>query len=149
MERVTAIVDGKITDAAIHLFREPPLITFARQRKQITNINIKLIQSPVNKTESNIALEDYLIERIAQARNERRKLEKERCKTDAEKKKKEDALKDDLRILFETLYKHADIKTKMQRQRAPEKLERILEHYKVCSFIHDFKIDATGITITL
>lgn len=149
MERVTAIVDGKITDAAIHLFREPPLIAFARQREQITQINIKLLQSPASKTEANIALEDYLIERIAQARNERRKLEKKRCKTDAEKKKKEDALKVNPRILFATLYEHADITTVKQKQRAPEKVKRILEHYKACSFIRDFEIDATGVTITL
>ena len=149
MERVTAIVDGKVTDAAIHLFREPPLITFARQREQITQINIKLLQSPASKTEANIALEDYLIERIAQARNERHKLEKKRCKTDEERRKKAEALRKDPRILFATLYEHAEIKTKMQRQRAPEKVKRILEHYKGCNFIRDYKIDDTGITITL
>lgn len=149
MERVTAIVDGKITDAAIHLFREPPLIAFARQREQITQINIKLLQSPASKTEANIALEDYLIERIAQARNERRKLEKKRCKTDEERRKKAEALDKDPRILFATLYEHANITTVKQKQRAPEKVKRILEHYKACSFIRDFEIDATGVTITL
>lgn len=148
-QRVTAIVDRNITDAAIQLFREPPLITFARQRDQITKINIKLLQGPASKTEANIALEDYLIERIAQARNERRKLEKKRCKTDEERRKKAEALEKDPRILFATLYEHADITTVKQKQRAPEKVKRILEYYKACNFIRDFMMDATGITITL
>lgn len=151
MERVTAIVDGKVTDAAIHLFREPPLITYARQHQQLTTINIKLLQSPASKTEANIAIEDYLIERIAQARNERRKLEKKRCKTDEERQAKAEALEKakSARILLDTLYEHAEITTKMQRQRAPEKIIRILEHYKNCSFIQDYKMDESGITLTL
>lgn len=151
MERITASVDGKITEAAIHLFREPPLVTFARQREQITQINIRLLQSPISKTEANIALEDYLIERIAQARNERGKLQKKRCKTDEERQKKAEALKKaaNARILFTTLYDHANIETVKQKQRAPEKIKRILEHYKTCNFISEFKIDTTGVTVAL
>ena len=148
-ERVTAIVDGNITDAAIQLLREPPLIAFARQREQITKINIKLLQSPASKTEANIALEDYLIERIAQARNERRKLEKKRCKTDEERRKKVEALEKDTRIVFATLYEHADITTVKQKQRAPQKVKRILEHYKACNFIRDFTMETDGVKITL
>ena len=149
MERVTAIVDGKITDAAIHLFREPPLITYARQHEQLTQINIKLLQSPASKTEANIELEDYLIERIAQARNERRTLEKKRCKTDEERQKKAEALEKKPRILLDTLYERAHITTTKQRQRAPEKIKRLLEHYKKCKFIHDYQLDNTAISLSL
>ena len=71
IERATAIVNGKIADAAIHIFREPPVMTFARQRKQITTITVKALQSPISKTDANLLIDDYLIERIAHAKNGR------------------------------------------------------------------------------
>ena len=68
LERGAAVVNGQLADAAIHIFREPPAMSFAKQRKQITTLDIKLLQSPLNKTESNLLIDDYLIERIARAK---------------------------------------------------------------------------------
>ena len=126
LERGTAIVNGQLANAAIHIFREPPLITFAKQRKQITSIDINLLQSPVSKTDANLKIDDYLIERISKAKNGKGK---------------------NCRILLKTLYDHADITTKKQKQRAPEKIEIYLNHYQQRGFITRFTMAKDGITI--
>lgn len=127
MERLEGVINGKAVEAAIHLFREPPLISFARGRKQITTIERRLLETPVNKTDQNLLLEDYLIERIAHAKTGRQPA----------------------KILFDTLYAEARITTKKQRQRAGDKLGAILGHYVKCGFIKGYTEEADGIRIDL
>lgn len=119
------IINGKEVDTAIHFFREPPLMTFARQRKQITTLELELLESPISKTEANLAIDDYLLERISRIK-----------KGTAQP-----------RILYETLYQKCNISTKKQKQRAPEKIKRYLDHYKSKGFIDNYSEDADGITI--
>ena len=121
-----AVVNGKWTDKALHVFREPPLITFAKERKQITTLDIKLLQAPVSKTDANLLIQDYLLERISKARNGKSK---------------------NCRILFKTLFAHAGIATKKQQQRAPSKLEKYLKHYLQEGFIKRYQIEKDGITV--
>ena len=121
-----AVVNGKWTDKALHVFREPPLITFAKERKQITTLDIKLLQAPVSKTDANLLIQDYLLERISKARNGKSK---------------------NCRILFKTLFAHAGIVTKKQQQRAPSKLEKYLKHYLQEGFIKRYQIEKDGITV--
>ena len=128
LERGTAIVNGQVADAAIHIFREPPLITFAKQRKQITTLDIKLLQAPVSKTDANLQIQDYLLERISTAKA--RNGNKRSC-----------------RILFKTLYDHTGITTKKQAQRAPDKIKRYLTHYQKEGFITKFTTEKDGITV--
>ena len=133
-ERVRRIVNGQITDGVIHLFREPPLISFAKMRKQVTTIDVKLLQSPISKTDANLQIDDYLIERISKAKNPK----------NSRNRPKEE------RILYKTLYEHTGITTKKQKDRAPEKIRKYLEHYKKQGFISDFVMDdspAGGITV--
>ena len=130
MERMTATINGKLSDAVIHAFREPPLMTFARERKQITTFNIKLLQSEISKTENNLAIEDYLIERIAETKNASGKSKKLVINT----------------ILLETLCREVGIKTRMQKTRAIKSIKIYLEHFKKNNFISDYKIDAEKIT---
>lgn len=127
MERISAVINGQTTDTAIHLFREPPLITFARERKQITTISRHLLESPLSKTDANLLIDDYLIERISSIKNARGKLGN--------------------KILYATIYEECRITSKMQRSRAPEKIRKYLTHYKECKFIKDYKEAADGITI--
>ncbi len=124
-EKITAVANGKITDAAILLYREPPVITFAKQRKQITTITVKVLQSPISKTDSNLLMDDYLIERLSRA-----KRNGQSCK-----------------ILYETLYEHAQITTYKQKARAPEKIKTYLDHYKACGMIAAYKMGKDGIQI--
>lgn len=126
LERIEASVNGQLTDAAIHIFREPPVITFAKKRNQITTIPVKLLQSPMNKTDANLQLEDYLLERISREARGKGKT---------------------ARLLYKTIFDHAGISTAKQKQRAPEKIEKYLQYYTETNFIKGYAMEADGVTI--
>lgn len=126
LERIEASVNGRLTDAAIHIFREPPVITFAKKRNQITTIPVKLLQSPMNKTDANLQLEDYLLERISREARGKGKT---------------------ARLLYKTIFNHAGISTAKQKQRAPEKIEKYLQYYTETNFIKGYAMEADGVTI--
>ncbi len=130
IERMTATVKGQLSDAAIHIFREPPLMTFARERNQITTFDVKLLQSPVNKTDANLAIEDYLIERIAGAKNAAAKGKKVVINT----------------VLYETLFEKTGIKNRLQRARAIDKIKTYLDYYKSNGYIKDYKTETKQFT---
>ncbi len=137
VERMTVAVNGQLSDAAIHLFREPPMMTFAKQRGQITTLDAKLLQSPVSKTDSNLALDDYLLERISMAKNKENK----------EKKKPPSRRIPVIKsILLETLYAETGITTRYQKSRTPEKIKKYLEHYVECNLIKSYVLTADKIT---
>lgn len=127
MERLTAVVNGKVTEGAINLFREPPLMSFAKERKQVTTLDIKLLQSPISKTDANLLIDDYLLERI----NKEKRSNKKSCT-----------------ILLETLYQYANITTKKQKQRAPEKIEKYLKYYREAGLFKNYKIANEKIAIS-
>lgn len=127
MERISAVINGQTVDSAIHLFREPPLTSFARERKQITTVSRHLLESPLSKTDANLLIDDYLIERISHIKNSKGKTSN--------------------KLLYSTIYEKCQITTKMQRSRAKEKISKYLSHYKECKFIKDYKEAADGITI--
>ena len=127
MERIEGIINGKTVEAAIHLFREPPLISFARGRKQITTIERRLLETPVNKTDQTLLIEDYLIERISHAKTGRQPA----------------------KILYAKLFKEARITEKKQRQRARKRIDLILGHYVKCNYIKGFADEGDGIRIDI
>lgn len=130
MERMTATIKGQLSDAAIHIFREPPLMTFARERNQITTFDVKLLQSPVSKTDGNLAIEDYLLERIAGAKQAASKGKKVVINT----------------ILYETLFQKVGIDGRMQRARAIEKIKTYLDYYKSNGYIKSYVAEAKQVT---
>ena len=128
-ERVTAYINGQICEAAVHLFREPPMVTFARQRNQITSLKRDLLETPLSKTDASLRLEDYLIERIAHMKSAEGKTVRYR------------------KILYSTLYKECNITEKKQRQRLPEKLDRLLNYWKSRYFIAGYAFLDDGVKI--
>lgn len=128
-EDLSAIINGQITNSAIHLLKEPPLVEYARKQKQVTTVNPILLQSPINKTDANILLADYLITRISQ-------------------KKRSGKVKT-FRILLKTLYERTGIKKPKQRQRAPKKIKTELQHYKTHGFIKGYELQKDAIKILL
>lgn len=126
-ESIDAVVNGQKADGVIHLFREPPLVSFAKERKQVTTVSRKLLTSPISKTDANLQLDDYLIEHISHIKHSKGKLSN--------------------KLLYTTIYDKAGIKTKMQRSRAKDKIRQYLDHYKSCGFIKDYKEAADGVTI--
>ena len=122
-ERVEAYINNSFCDAAVHIFREPPLISFARERKQITTIPRKVLESPISKTEANLQIEDYLLERISHMKDKK-----------AEPK-----------LLYATIYDNCNIKEKKQRQRVKDKIKTYLDHYKKTGFIKGYAIKEDAI----
>lgn len=128
-ERVSAYINGQLTEAAIHLLREPPLITFARERKQIATIDRQLLLAPISKTDANLRIQDYLIERIAHIKNPH--------------------FTTSNKMLYAKIFERCGITEKKQKQRAPEKIKTCLDHYTKCGFIkgYDDKTEKDGIII--
>ena len=126
MERIQLIVNGVLADSAIRVFTEPPLMRFSRERGQITTYNVKLLQAPVSKTEQNLRIQFYLLERIARAKSQH-----------GERK-----------ILYSTICDRADITAKKQRQRTPEKVKRYMEYFKECGEISGYTSDKESITFS-
>lgn len=128
IERVRAIVNGQLAESAVKLFREPPLVSFARDRKQITTITRKMLESPLSKTDENIRIEDYLIEEIASVKRGQRRN----------------------KFLYETVFEKTGLSGKSkqkQRQRAPEKIRKLLAHYVSCGTISRYELSQDGFTI--
>lgn len=127
LERMRSIINGVPVENAIHLFREPPLVTFAKERKQLTTFDIYVLDTPVSKTDQNIMIEDYLLDAIAAIGHGRR----------------------NSKVLFDTLYDATKITTKKQKQRAPEKVVKILEYYQKCGLIKNYIMENDGVNITV
>lgn len=127
MERITAVVNGQLAESVVHIFRTLPMLEFARERGQFTTIEKKLLDSPLSKTNANIQLEDYLIDRISHMKNGKAKT----------------------RMLFATICERAGITTKKQKQRAWDKITKLLDYYVKCGFIAGYDRDEKGVTITL
>ena len=62
-EKVAATLNNNVLEV-YHLLRQPALFTYADKKKQIGRLDIKLLNSPVNKNEENITLQSYLYRRI-------------------------------------------------------------------------------------
>lgn len=120
--------NGLQSRAQVRLLAEPTLITYARRRKQITTIPLKLLQGDYNKTDAFIAIEDYLLEQIVHKKHEHAK---------------------SFRMLYETIGKRTRLTDRKQQDRLPEKVERILDYYKTCGYIASAVGDKKGVTVTL
>jgi hypothetical protein len=89
-ERKAAYIDGQLVDGAIHIGIEPPMIKFARDRNQVEPVTLQMLTTPISKTERNLEIEDYLMNRIAPMGNPKRVVRN--------------------KILFETLFQECHIK---------------------------------------
>lgn len=63
IERVIATVNNNVLDA-IHILRLPILYEYANYKNQIGRVDIKLLNTPVNKSEEVITLQNYLMRRV-------------------------------------------------------------------------------------
>jgi hypothetical protein len=130
MERMSAYINGQLTESAVKLFREPPLVSFARSRGQITTVSTKLLQSPLNKTDQNLMIDDYLIDRISKMK--RAKANRKQAVT---------------KILFATINEACKRTTTKQKQRTPETVYKYLDYYHKCEFIAGYSKEADGVSI--
>lgn len=126
MERQRCYINGRLVESAIHIFREPPCFSYARQRGQITTIDQKQAMIPLNKSEKNLILSRYLLRIIGAA------------KTGAIKNK----------ITYDTIFQEIGIDQPMQKTRTKEYTKRLFAHYVTTGYIKSFKEDKTGISFT-
>ena len=126
-DSLTVSMNGQVVDDAIRLLHEPPVMRFARLRNQITTIPISLLQSPISKTENNLQIEDYLLERIAHM-------------------KKGNATR---RMLYKTICEKACITDRKKRERLPADVARYLKHYAEQGWIESFTEETDGVTVIL
>lgn len=122
-KRRDAYINGHLTEGAIFMYDLPAPIRFARDRGQIITLDLKVLQSPMNKTEENLILQDYLIRRISRKGDPRR-------------------------ILISTLLSKLGIQeTRQKKWRTLEKVNSLLEYFKEIGFIADFKLEPNAICI--
>ena len=120
--------NNELSDASIMILAYPPLMSFAEQRNQLTTIPRYVLESPASKTDANLMLDDYLLERISHMKHDPKLSRK---------------------ILFSKVYERCQITTKMQKSRAPERIKRYLDYYAKVGFISGYTEAEDGITINL
>ena len=123
MEMMTLSLYGTDT-TYIHLFNEPVLLRFARERGQYTTIPENIYKTSLTKTERNISLEDYLSIHILRL-------------------KKNEGL--NRKLLFSTLCEKLDISmnraNRMQRNRLYKDVQKLLTDYRNMGYIKGYEID--------
>lgn len=149
---LTAKKDNKTVEGRIQIYGKPPLIDFAKKRDQITTIPLKMLQAPINKTERNLAIEDYLQVRVCR---DRKQAEETAIKKHNEyiRAKSQKAFRDisiTKKILFATVMKDAEINGRMAIHRAKETIQKILDYYKEENIEHitACKYEADAVTLT-
>lgn len=107
----------------IEIISTPVLYRYASSKNQIARMDIKLLNTPVNKSEETIILQGYLQRRILSMKGSNLSRN----------------------ILYETVYKQLDIKMasaaslRNKQSKIRDTIKNILEYWKEESFIKDFK----------
>ncbi len=126
-KRRNAYINGQLVEGAIHLLDEPIMIKFARERKQVQQITLQMLQTPISKTARNLEIEDYLLYRIGRMKSPRGTTQR--------------------KILYESVFTYCRINGRVAKSRTKENIEKILEHYKKSGFIKGYEKAADGVII--
>lgn len=116
-------VNGYVAESAIRIKTEPIMGRFASERKQIRRIAMELLNVPINKTERQLAVKDYL-EYITTFPNITTR-----------------------KITHDSFFERVGAKDRKQRQRALETAERVLAFYKEKKHIMDYRMEDDCIVI--
>jgi hypothetical protein len=117
-ERVTATLNGNVLEC-LHILRTPVLYELASLKNQIGRFDIKLLNSPINKTEEIITLQGYLYRRILSMRGGNL------SKT----------------IVYETVYNQIDVSAasdgalRKKKSKVRDQIKTILDYWKQEDFI--------------
>lgn len=125
LERITCYINGRLTEQAIHLLREPPLFTYARERGAIVTVEKKYLTPPVNRNARTDQLNTYLLRIIKLAQ-------------------RDNGITN--RITFDTIYEELDLENKSLQSRIKGYVKRLFEFYKEGGLITAYEQDKRGIT---
>lgn len=116
-------VNGRHTDDAIRILQEPILFRLAKDRNQIATIPNEMLGVAKSLTPDYLAVENYLISRLARMQNKKTKSSDH--------------------ILYSAIYERvgAEKKDKMKRKRAIDNAFIILESYQKKGLIQGYKAD--------
>lgn len=130
-EKATAEVNGVIVEV-YHLLREPALYTYANFKNQISRLDIKLLNSPVNKHKETITLQGYLLRHINGIKGG----------------------KLSPTILYDTIYKQLDIQAsssgalRKKKFKVRNTVKKILGYLKTKDFIKNYTENSHGQEVT-
>ena len=74
--RISPIVLNGTETSAIQVLAMPPLYTYAVRKNQVAHYPISLLDAPINKTEKNIVLQQYLLDRVHAMKNKKADMSK-------------------------------------------------------------------------
>lgn len=117
-KRTSAYVNGQLAESAIALYEEWPLLSYAKAHGQVSEISVTLLQAPINRTENNLRVQNYLLGRILSLKNGHMKV-----KT----------------ISYDTVAEEAGIEKGKPRQRVKGAVIKYLNYYVTCGFILGYK----------
>lgn len=126
-ERVTASINGTVVEC-VHLFRTPPLYEYASRKNQIGRVDIKLLNSPINKSEEVITLQGYLTRRVLAMKNGRLSPT----------------------IIYDTIYKQLEVSAasdgalRKKKAKVREQAKKILDYWKTQRFISGYSENNRG-----
>lgn len=129
-ERVTATLNGTVAEC-LRILRKPVLYEYAEKKNQIGRFDIKLLNSPINKTEEIITLQGYLYRRILSMRGSNL------SKT----------------IVYDTVYNQIDVKAaspgalRKKKSKVRDQVKTILDYWKQEQFILGYAENKRGTTI--
>ena len=123
-EMITAKVNGVVADMAFRIVGEPPLITFARQRNQITTINRSLLTAEINKNNTSMLIEDFFLIHISLLKNGSNNM-------------------NNTNVLYSTIFDYAKLPKKgnnaaKYQSRAKVIIKKLLDHYTAEGFIRGY-----------
>lgn len=129
-EKISATVHGALI-AGYRIIRKPLLLDYSKRLKQIVSIPIKLLDTgkTVRNSPENIAIKQYLIQRIETAKSPKNHMGN--------------------RILYSTIFKECQlvINTRQQRSRYKSTVIKLLEHWRSVNYISGYTSNNGGIEL--
>lgn len=128
-ETITAVINGRIVDVAIHFLSFPIIFSIANMKNQISRFNPNLLDVPIKTTEQTLKLKSYLLERIL------------KIKGSLDPKRSKRVKKLNNSILFDTLYRQCGLvdATKRQKQEVRNSITQILDYFVSQNFIKNYE----------
>ena len=130
-ERVTASLNGTVVEC-LRILRTPVLYEYANKKNQIGRFDIKLLNSPINKTEEIITLQGYLYRRILSMKSS-----PNLSKT----------------IVYDTVYSQIEVKAasdgalRKKKSKVRDHVKKILDYWKQEEFIAGYVENKRGTRI--
>lgn len=145
---VSTEIGGHVDETTIQFLGESPLAQIATLKKQFLKGDMGLLDVPkMKRTTRVVAIENYLVERVAIAqKSQRNKRSRIVGETSEGKPKFTRARKMNQSILLETLYEKCELQGSKPRQQQHDRdtISKVMNHLKECGKISDWTFEMDG-----